>query len=175
MLQPSSTLFNLPEVGSSPQMRQAITLACGTVHHGLTKAQQWEPIPEGEYERITQKFVQEIEELYERSSGDTSDKMMVMKAIGNCGLPSFIDFVHNKLEQKSTPFPVRLSAIFAFRRMPQEVAQKVWMIKISNARLYTDDAYSHFCFHIEYCFHNMPSAALRMLFFRFTTFCCPST
>ena len=123
LLQPKSELSNLPAVRSSSQLRQAIILASGTVQHGLIKEENSEPIPQYEHD-ICKQFRHQMEDLYKQSS-DEATKVAVLKAIGNSGVPEFFNFIEKVLYSQREPLQVRMNAVYAFRRMPQEIAQKV--------------------------------------------------
>ena len=124
LLKPKSELSNLPAVHSSSQLRQVIILASGTVQHGLIKAQKSEPIPQHEYDDICKQFRHQMEDLYKQSS-DEAIKVAVLKAIGNSGLPEFFNVIEKVLYSQREPLQVRMNAVYALRRMPQEITQKV--------------------------------------------------
>ena len=114
----------MPQMLNDGQLRRSVILALGTLHHGLYKAQKYDPIPREDYNKITKQYIRDLEELY-RTSRQQQDKYSVLKAIGNCGLPEFYPFVEKIVQDRSLPLSLRMIAVTATRRMPQEISRKV--------------------------------------------------
>jgi hypothetical protein len=104
-------------------VRQAVILASGTVFHGLEKSQRNEPIPPSVYRDMVNRYTREMQDLY-RKAEDASEKVAILKAISNCGLPGFFEFLCERIEEQN-PMSVRINALLAMRRMPREMTLKV--------------------------------------------------
>jgi len=61
-------------------------------------------------------LLQELISLLEQSDSET-DKIRVLKSMGNCGSKELIDPIKSIIEDKSQPVVVRTQAVFALRKI----------------------------------------------------------
>ena len=116
-------MYRNPLVQRSAHVRQAFILASGTVLHGLQKSQKNEPITQSVYRETIDEYTKEMQELYKKAE-DESERIAILKAISNSGLPGFFEFLREIIEQRSS-ISMRVNAVLALRRMPREISLKV--------------------------------------------------
>jgi hypothetical protein len=153
LLQPSAKLYTLSLVRNTPYVRKAALLASGTVLHGFRKSQWNEPIPPAVYREHIERYTKEMQELY-RQSQDESEKVAILKAISNSGIPEFLQFLRECIDQ-SPSLPVRINAVMAMRRMPQEWTLKVRTLNKQSCIVTFDEELTSF-YSLDYlCLHNI--------------------
>ena len=116
-------------VRENPQLYRSIVLASGTIMHGFIRAQRFEPVDEKTYTKVTDNFVTEWIEYYNKAQNEEK-KIDTMKVVGNTGLFKFFQFVKQEILKSSNSMYLRINAIHALRRMPQELNQEVRSVHI---------------------------------------------
>jgi len=105
-------------------LRQATLLAVGTMTHRLITVMRShsKPIPEV----IT--YIDSISGELKRMLDDTSsesEKIMILKTMGNMGASETISTLKNIIEERRLPLKVRVNAVFALRRLAKQLSKQV--------------------------------------------------
>jgi len=74
-------------------------------------------------------LLQELMSLLEQSESET-DKIRVLKSMGNCGSKQLVSSIKRFIDDKSQPLVVRAQAVFALRKIAKPFQKQVRSISI---------------------------------------------
>lgn len=69
-------------------------------------------------------FLQELKRLLEETSSE-SEKIMILKTMGNMGASETITTLKNIIEERRLPLKIRVNAVFALRRLAKQLSKQV--------------------------------------------------
>lgn len=106
------------------QLKRTCVLGLGTVTHKLFGMQLKTKVAKTVFFGVIEEVVRELKTLF-LTSTSLETKVLVLKTIGNTGLPEFLPELHRIIKDKSHPVFIRKLAVYALRRMtiltPNEV------------------------------------------------------
>jgi len=80
-------------------------------------------------------LLQELISMLEQSSTET-EKIRVLKSMGNCGSKELISSIKRTIEDKSQPPVVRTQAVFALRKIAKPFPKQVQLSSEQNKTMY---------------------------------------
>lgn len=96
--------------------RRDALLALGSVTYKLTMKMKNPAYRLAALETVIDRIAQELNEML-TSARSTIEKISVLKAMGNAGLPQCVSTIRNIITSTSEPMKVRVKALYALRRI----------------------------------------------------------
>ena len=117
-----ATKTTLPTHAVKTKRRTLLTL--GSVAYKLMSKMDTPAGRAARLETVIDRIAEEMNTML-RSATTTDEKILVLKAMGNAGLPECITPIKSMITSTSEPTPVKVKAIYALRRIAPIVKSEV--------------------------------------------------
>jgi hypothetical protein len=118
------------KLGSITLLRQSLLLGVGTVTHRMINVMRSHGKPQPEILNFIEIISGELKKLLEESSTEP-EKILVLKSIGNMGAVQSILLLKNLAEDPRQPTVIRITSIYALRRLSKQFGKQVIPILMS--------------------------------------------
>jgi hypothetical protein len=105
-------------------LRQATLLSVGTMTHRLINVMRSHHKPIPEVITFIDSISGELKRMLEETSSE-SEKILVLKTMGNMGASETIYTLKNIIEERRLPLKIRINAVFALRRLAKQLTKQV--------------------------------------------------
>jgi len=111
-------------------LRQALLLSVGTLTHRLINVMRTLSKPVPEIITFIDSISSELKSMLEQSQSE-SEKVLILKSLGNMGASETIRPIKVIIEDQSQPIRVRVNGVFALRRLAKQFRKEVVPILLS--------------------------------------------